>query len=462
MVAVDHFAVLAFSLASLSLSVDAAAVNARPGSSDPGSPSKPSRQHAARFPMPIKRMANRDPDSDATSKRIKFQKSRVAEADPSLRKAFFKRQQQRQASFHVPRTHAETRDDSDSATSGHVDIKNGTDTIGHLVFNQDTFTLNASNSSMTTLSMVPSGSQASSNGMRSVALQVPVSTSNSTLCATFDPYPSTAKPLTVTDCFDNSTAPNPHASQSFTYNPSTGAIAPTWGDDSASSDTLNSRDTPQNVTLVFVRDPAPVAGEANDQASDSESQSASSVATETVTTTVTATATSSFAVSSTTDTSSSPTLAAAEFDPASSATYSLSQPASPSFATDSSVAPASSSAVPTFGALAVEVVSSSSSYPMASSSVVPSAPESSPAPSATVSTVDAASDPSSVSDPAPSSTLSPDDDSDSSFSGSASATGPSSSASADDSDPTVAPLTNDEQAVYVENARGAPGTPEWR
>ncbi|KAJ6485747.1 hypothetical protein C8R45DRAFT_997751 [Mycena sanguinolenta] len=342
-------------------------------------------------------------------------------------------------------------------------FQNGTDTIGHLVFNPETSTLNASNSNMTTLSMVPSGT-ASSNGKQSVALQLPMSSnSTSPYCATFDPNPPAPAPLTVEACNSTNTT---HTSQTFSYDPLTGRVSPMWGsnDDGPSSGTLNSRDAPESVTLVFVPDsPATAANEASDQA-----QSASM---ETVTTTVTATPSSSVAaVSSMTDASTSdastpsPSLAAAEFDPASSTTYSLSQPTSSSSATDSSVAPASSSAVPTFGALAVEVAPAPSSDPVVASSSVPSvsssgssASSSSLAPSATVSAVDAASDSSSAlwsSEPTPSSTFSADGDS--FFSDSASATtDPSSSASAAGSDPTVVPATNEDQSqVFVDNASG--------
>ncbi|KAF8196905.1 hypothetical protein K438DRAFT_749024 [Mycena galopus ATCC 62051] len=300
MVAVNNVALLAFSLASLSLSpsADAAAVRARSSPSDPGSPSKSSRQPASPLPMRMKRMVLESPGKrerafDAMPKRL--QKSRVVEVDTPLRKAFLKRKQD-QATFHVSRRHVEARQDSSAASvpagdQGRVDLMRGNTTVGHLVLNESNTppTLDASNAtatdSKTTLYLVRSESADASY----CTLEMPAS-SNSTgpSCATFDPYPSQDEPLTMQPCFGNSTAPTARStslSQTFSYDPSTGFIAPVW-DNSSSADNLDSRDTPESVTLVFVPTPSAGAAEANDR----DSQSASVIATETVTTTVTATA----------------------------------------------------------------------------------------------------------------------------------------------------------------------------
>ncbi|KAJ6581056.1 hypothetical protein B0H19DRAFT_1060736 [Mycena capillaripes] len=482
MVAVNpRFTLLAFSLASLSLtpSADAAAINARSSSSDPGSPSKAARQQQ-QLPMPMKRMVTgKNVRADDVSRRSKDLKSRVAEANTPLREAFLKSQQQ-QTHFHVPRKHVEAREDA-AGTPGHVDIVSSTtnSTEGHLLYNATTYTLDASPNNETTLIMVRSDSN-------HCTLQMPIvnTTTNATeaYCGTYDPAPMTPQPLRMEHCVNGST---PHSSQVFSCDSSTGVIAPIWssgGDRNATSAnnpstgstrTIDSRDTPQNVTLVFVPNSK------NDVAAQEvESDPDSASATTTVTTTVTATATPSFAVAdfdaasssltasssqstsdlflSSTSSSPSPSFAAADFDPVSSTMDAVSsQPTFSSSPTGSSVAPASSSDTSRVGALAVEVAPAPSS-PTESVSAVPSSASSVPSASASDSNASSAT----VDTAAVASDIVA---SNASSSGSASATASaSSSASAADVAPSVVPAPSDEQAVYVAKAVRGAGTAQWR
>ncbi|KAJ7355750.1 hypothetical protein DFH08DRAFT_955207 [Mycena albidolilacea] len=488
MVAVNHVTMLALSLASLSFA-DAAAVNARP--SAPDSPSKPSRQHASPLPMPMKRMVDNDSPSrrqrpsDAMSKRS--QKSRTTEVNTPLRKAFMRRQ--KQASFRAPRS-----DDSPAesdAVPGRVDIFRDNHKVGQLALNdtQKPYTLYASQNETTPLDMVSSG-----NGSCTIQRSI----DSTPHCATFDPCPPAPESLKMTPC---TTDLDPHSSQTFSYNSSSGEIRPMWRSNctrsadiaplNSSTPTVGSRaETAKSVTLVFVPS-APAANEADVSQSASASASTSYVATETITTTVTASVGASSSTPASPASTSSPSVLAAQVDPVSS-TDSVSQTASSSSATDSSVASASSSvasasssvasasssvasasssAVPTPGALAVEVASASASaIPSASSSAVSSSlsdSSASPAPSsvssvaasATPSAFAAAADPSvsdsasatssalgsaSVSDVAPTSS--------SPLSSDAASASSSPSSSAADVEPTA--------AVYVGKARGAE-TPQW-
>ncbi|KAJ7156880.1 hypothetical protein C8R43DRAFT_997509 [Mycena crocata] len=495
MVAVNpRFTLLAFSLASLSLSpsADAAAIRTR---SDPGSPSKPARHAARAPPMPMRMVKvgkNTQELPNDVSKRGKLHQS----------EAFAKRQQE-QARFGIKhpvarRSPAAPRDVS-PGTPGRVDItsptaNNESTTIGHLLLNTTStpYVLDASQNNMTTLYMVPSESDP-----RQCSLQTPIATAQnatSPYCATFNPQPPAPEPLTMEPCF-NATDPMPHKSQTFSYDHKTGVIQPMWftgeddgmknttsssavsaqdvdsgnGDTDNSDDdfdesvdpppTLNSRDPPpaQDVTLVFVPS-APEKSNINAQEVSPSSESISSAPTETVTTTVTETATPSSAAadvdlaSSTTD-SSSQSASVTSSDPFASATslsYSIadvsasttdSSVSSTPSPTDTSVASSTSPDASSVAALNVEVAAPSSTDSSFSSTPTPAADAStassdSSVPSASASTVDASAI---AADIAASSA---------SYSESASAV-PSPSSSVSASDAAATPPSSDEQAVYV-------------
>ncbi|KAJ7460815.1 hypothetical protein FB451DRAFT_1499919 [Mycena latifolia] len=441
MVAVNpRFTLLAFSLASLSLtpSAEAAAIHTRP--SDTGSPSKPTRQHARILPMPLQAMKRSD---EGTPKRGKFLKSRVAEVE---------KRQQAQARFDVK--HRIARRDAEApqvptSTPGHVDITSPTPssttgptnsttnstTIGHLLLNTTTtpYVLDASEKNMTTLYMVPFDSN---HCTLQLPLFDPTQNTTSAYCATFDPKPPAPEPLTMTPCFNASNETTPHVSQTFLYDPRTGVVQPMWfnGEDDGNTDetsantvndeevngpnadasesgTLNSRDTSQNVTLVFVPN-AVGKNEVDQQDVSPNSQSMSDVAaktTDTVTTTVTASPTPSFVAadidqSTTTDVPSQSTsfpsdrfLSSTTSSAASSATPSFAaadvNAASSSSATDvppqSTMSTTDTSATPSFAA--ADVDASSTDVPPQSTVSAMSSDSSDPTPSFVAANIDSSS-----------------------------------------------------------------------
>ncbi|RXK37456.1 hypothetical protein M231_05279 [Tremella mesenterica] len=121
------------------------------------------------------------------------------------------------------------------------------------------FVLNASNSIRTQVYLVPlsdSNSNSTSNstdpttsslqstdnnGPIQVNLKVPIFVAETaeveSYCATFDPLPKSAKPLTVQPCV---TEGDSHTSQVFLYDPSTGVIHPDWTPNTTSQQVLQS------------------------------------------------------------------------------------------------------------------------------------------------------------------------------------------------------------------------------
>ncbi|KAJ7708837.1 hypothetical protein B0H17DRAFT_366665 [Mycena rosella] len=323
MVAVNpRFTLLAFSLASLSLtpSANAAAIHTRP--TEPGSPSKPARQ----LPMPMRsiKTAVKDKRSDDDMSK----RGRVVE-DVKTSGHAFSRRREAQAPFTVKSRVARSEDNTVQgrvSTPGHVDITspnnspeglNNATTIGHLLLNTTStpYVLDASEKNMTTLYMVPSDGN---HITLELPLFDPAQNTTSRFCATFDPNPPAPEPLTMTPCFNSSNATTTHASQTFLYDQSSGVVQPMWfnGEDDGKTDetsastastvndeevadpdadadaseTLTSRDSAQDVTLVFV--PNTVAASEGDRQQD-ESEPATE--TDTVTKTVTASPTPSFA-----------------------------------------------------------------------------------------------------------------------------------------------------------------------
>lgn len=145
-----------------------------------------------------------------------------------------------------------TRDTISADVPGTVDIKTTSDLqikLASLVLAIDpstntSFVMNANNNTATPvyLHVIPGATappDANGSPVKVVSLRIPVfdrtQAAEAEYCAQFDPIPTAPAPLTAERCLDNSVSPanltNPplsHASQSFAYTPSTGAITPIW------------------------------------------------------------------------------------------------------------------------------------------------------------------------------------------------------------------------------------------
>ncbi|KAG2141957.1 hypothetical protein DEU56DRAFT_979748 [Suillus clintonianus] len=215
-----------------------------------------------------------------------------------------------------------TNTTSTNSTSGHA--SNGS------------FPLNASSTNGTQFYLVDANDNSFDNPANATKhVMVQTNMFNSLYCATFDPNPSGPEPMMMEMCnpspsendvrnldysYNNGMAPivdytilatDPHKSQIFEYNPSTGVIKPMWtnSDGSTSShamfverDSTNTSSTSapqptpsssapeaQNVTLVFR--PSDHAVSAPPPSTDAAESSADDVVTTTITTTVVYTAT---------------------------------------------------------------------------------------------------------------------------------------------------------------------------
>ncbi|KAI5895664.1 uncharacterized protein SCHCODRAFT_02699522 [Schizophyllum commune H4-8] len=271
---------------------------------------------------------------------------------------------------------------------GFINIMSDQKKLGSLILdtsNSSHYVLDASEKNSTEMYLVSAGE---GSGPGQYLVQVPLidmqTASVVPYCATYDPNPPQAEPLTVEKCYD-STQAQTHKSQYFAFDKETGVIHPMWYSDKDSTDDntaaakavdgsdapegsdiasvtdegdLMSRDdssqnmTAQSVTLVF----AP-AGTQVENVDDVTSSSISSVPTSTASTaTVSRTATSSAASLTAADTPSS----------SSSATFATST------AISRSTSATSSEPSPTAAALDVEVVPNRASSSAVTSSVVTS------------------------------------------------------------------------------------------
>ncbi|KAJ7282069.1 hypothetical protein C8J57DRAFT_1560557 [Mycena rebaudengoi] len=269
MVAVN--ALLAISLASLSLtpSADAAAIRGR--APDAGSPTKPTRQRAPVLPMPMMKAADKGKHREGTesiSKRGKQHQARRPQQAPFAVGGSQKRAEPKhKSSNHGGPSRRQENNESDQqpGVPGSIDIhsSNPDTTIAHLVRNDSSTpaVLDASQNSKSTFYLVPSPSD--DDGSSYCTLQIPaMDVNNNTVqqCATYDPAPSKPGPLTMTDC---SAPGDEHASQRFSYDPDTHVIRPMWfkGEDDGQTNTTS---TPPAASAAAASAAAVSAEDVND------------------------------------------------------------------------------------------------------------------------------------------------------------------------------------------------------
>ncbi|KAL1661434.1 hypothetical protein GGF50DRAFT_105283 [Schizophyllum commune] len=272
---------------------------------------------------------------------------------------------------------------------GFINIMSDQKKLGSLILdtsNSSHYVLDASEKNSTEMYLVSAGS---GSGSEQYFVQIPLidmqTASVVPYCATYDPNPPQAEPLTVEKC-DNSTQAQTHKSQYFAFDKETGVIHPMWYSDKDSTDDntaaakavdgsdapegsdiasvtsegdLMSRDdssqnmTAQSVTLVFTP-----AGTQVENVDDVTSSSISSTV---------STSTASTATVSHTATSSAVSLTAAETPSSSSSASSAT-----STTISRSASATSSDPSPTAAALDVEVVPNRASSSAAVSSAVTS------------------------------------------------------------------------------------------
>ncbi|KAL1677082.1 hypothetical protein EV122DRAFT_215025 [Schizophyllum commune] len=313
---------------------------------------------------------------------------------------------------------------------GFINIMSDQKKLGSLILdtsNSSHYVLDASEKNSTEMYLVSAGS---GSGSEQYFVQIPLidmqTASVVPYCATYDPNPPQAEPLTVEKC-DNSTPAQTHKSQYFAFDKETGVIHPMWYSDKDSTDDntaaakavdgsdapegsdiasvtsdsdLTSRDdsapnmTAQSVTLVFT----PTGTQVENVDDVTSSSVPSTVSTSTASTaTVSQTAISSAVSLTAADVSSSSSLASSAASSAISRSTSAtsSDPSPTAAALDVEVVPnrASSSSVTSSAATSSAVTSSvaaSSAHSLDAEAVASSiAASSSAASSTTVSSTDA-------------------------------------------------------------------------